>query len=463
MKLETKTVAARVTQAKADGTATALVSVFGNVDLGGDRVLPGAFTRSLEEWKAKGDPIPVIWSHDWDNPESFVGWADPSQIKETAAGLEVPMQFDLDRPRAEQVHHLLKTRRVTQFSFGYFVRAYQDVEDPDYGTVRELADVDLFEVGPTLLGMNPETELLQAASAIRALKGRAMSQKNETRVRTAYEALREVVESLPTVEEPKATRPGRKAAAEAKAVEVPAYVSENAARGLALYEDGYGGDGLVEQTIRDARDMVAGEIREDKVRLMGPWIARHIVDLDAPQNSDPDADGYPGPGLVAMLLWGAGPDVEGARRTQEWAEQTAARLEEEGTASRLERMGEKATADEAVEGAFVGWVDGDDAYIGRIEHVMTEGMLGVEGSPNAIEATPEDPAILVRLFEDGLETEELRGARASDVEIVPDPRQPAPEGASATTDSPADAGDTQGTIPSEHILALLTRPRNTEE
>lgn len=168
VRLETKTVQARVTEAKADGTATALVSVFGNVDLGGDRVMPGAFTRTLSEWQAKGDPIPVIWSHDWDNPESFVGWADPATITETDQGLVVPMKFDTDRPRAEQVHHLLKERRVTQFSFGYFVRAFQDVEDPDYGTVRELTDVDLFEVGPTLLGMNPETELLAAASALRA-------------------------------------------------------------------------------------------------------------------------------------------------------------------------------------------------------------------------------------------------------------------------------------------------------
>jgi hypothetical protein len=67
------------------------------------------------------------------------------------------------------------------------------------------------------------------------------------------------------------------------------------------------------------------------------------------------------------------------------------------------------------------------------------------------------------------------GARASQVEIVSDPRTTTntdplpeapevPEGASATTDSPAqDAGDIQGTIPSEHITALLTRPRYTEE
>lgn len=204
VRLETKTVAARVTEAKADGTATALVSVFGNVDLGGDRVMPGAFTRTLTEWQEKGDPIPVIWSHDWDNPESFVGWADPSTIKETDAGLVVPMQFDLDRPRAEQVHHLLKTRRVTQFSFGYFARAFQDVEDPDYGTVRELSDIDLFEVGPTLLGMNPETELIQAASALRAQKaGKTLATEQQDVIRGAYEALGAVLSTLDT-DEPQA-------------------------------------------------------------------------------------------------------------------------------------------------------------------------------------------------------------------------------------------------------------------
>jgi HK97 family phage portal protein len=111
-------------------------------------------------------------------------------------------------------------------------------------------------------------------------------------------------------------------------VDVPAYVSENAQRGLEYYEQGLGGDGLVEQTIRDARDMVAGTIRDAKVRLIAPWIARHLVDLDAPQNNDPEDPAYPGPGLVAMLLWGAGPDKEGARRTADWAEAEAARLEE---------------------------------------------------------------------------------------------------------------------------------------
>jgi hypothetical protein len=112
-------------------------------------------------------------------------------------------------------------------------------------------------------------------------------------------------------------------------IEVPAYVAENAARGLAYYEDGLAGDGLVEQTIRDARALASGAVSDRKVRLMGPWIARHLVDLDAPKNSDPEDPEYPGAGLVAMLLWGAGPDKAGAERTLEWANREIENLEEQ--------------------------------------------------------------------------------------------------------------------------------------
>ena len=110
-------------------------------------------------------------------------------------------------------------------------------------------------------------------------------------------------------------------------ISVPDYMSRNAARGLKLYEEGHGGDGLVEATIRDAREMARGSVSEPKLRRIGPWIARHIVDFDAPKNRDPKAQGYPGPGLVAHLLWGSGPDRDGAMRTLEWARSQVAKLD----------------------------------------------------------------------------------------------------------------------------------------
>lgn len=307
------------------GIVDAIVSVFNNVDLGGDRVMPGAFSKTIAEWQSKGDPVPVIWSHEWDQPESHIGFVDPADMKETEVGLQVKMRLDLDRPRAEQVFHLLKNRRVTQFSFGYFARGFKDAQDDKGNNVRELTDIELFEVGPTLLGMNPATQLLEAASfAMRASKeGRVLNSKNTD----ALKAARDLIDQVLIAAEPIADEEAKSATAETKAIDVPNYVSANAKRGLDYLAEGHGGDGLVEATIRAARQMAEGSVSEEKVRKIGPWIARHIVDLDAPKNSDPNDPAYPGPGLVAMLLWGGGPDKEGARKTQTWAERETEQLD----------------------------------------------------------------------------------------------------------------------------------------
>lgn len=154
------------------GQFEAIVSVFGNVDHGGDVVMPGAFSRTLAAWKAAGDPIPVIWSHQIGDPESHIGVVLdaeellagderlPEKLRDNG-GLWVRGQLDLDEPRAGKVHRLLKGRRVKQFSFSY------DVADGAWGDrdgqkVYELRDLDLYEVGPTLLGMNASTDLVAA-------------------------------------------------------------------------------------------------------------------------------------------------------------------------------------------------------------------------------------------------------------------------------------------------------------
>lgn len=88
---------------------------------------------------------------------------------------------------------------------------------------------------------------------------------------------------------------------------LPRYIRDAARRGLELRAEGFGGDGLVERTIREARLMADGEVSEDKVIRVAAWAARHLVDLEAPANSDADADGWPGNGAVAFYLWGIDP------------------------------------------------------------------------------------------------------------------------------------------------------------
>ena len=111
--------------------------------------------------------------------------------------------------------------------------------------------------------------------------------------------------------------------AEYRAVDLsaPAFMRASAKRGLALHEQGLSGDGLVPQTVEDARKMAEGQISEAKWRKIGAWIARHIGDLDAVQGDEITA------GLVAMLLWGGGSSKSSARRAQEYAERIVAQLE----------------------------------------------------------------------------------------------------------------------------------------
>lgn len=90
-------------------------------------------------------------------------------------------------------------------------------------------------------------------------------------------------------------------------LDVPVYIRSAARKGLDYYGQGLAGDGLVDRTVREARDMARGDITEDKVIRTNAWGARHLVDLDAPKNSDPDDKEFPGAGAVAFYLWGINP------------------------------------------------------------------------------------------------------------------------------------------------------------
>jgi HK97 family phage prohead protease len=173
----------KISDTSADaGTFEAIVSVFGNVDSVGDVVMPGAFTDTLADWKASGDPIPVLWSHRMDDPRFSIGtvldaaelephdaripdWAD-EWLKEHG-GLWVKGQLDTSSDASDvaaAARKLLKGRLVKQFSYAY------DVVDAGWGTVGgqdayELRKLQIFEVSPTQIGANNLTQLLGAKAA----------------------------------------------------------------------------------------------------------------------------------------------------------------------------------------------------------------------------------------------------------------------------------------------------------
>ena len=108
----------------------------------------------------------------------------------------------------------------------------------------------------------------------------------------------------------------------------PAFMRAAARQGLKYHEEGYSGDGLRPQTVREARAMAAGNVSADKWVRLAAWIARHLGDLDSPA-ARPGNDDYPSAGVVAHLLWGSGPSKRAAQRALAYAERIVARLEEE--------------------------------------------------------------------------------------------------------------------------------------
>lgn len=169
----------------AQGEFKALVSVFNNVDSYGDVVMPGAFAHTIKKAESTGDPIPVIWSHQWEDP-----WAHLGQVvkaEETDEGLLITGQIDTSTDMGEHIFKLLKARRVRQFSFAFDIRpdgaGWGERTDPETGAkyeVFELRDLDLHEVGPCLVGVNRETQLESVKAAHAAFSDTPHRDKSTT-------------------------------------------------------------------------------------------------------------------------------------------------------------------------------------------------------------------------------------------------------------------------------------------
>lgn len=133
-------------------------SIFGNEDLGGDVVMPGAFGKSLAK-HAKSNSLPqMFWMH---KPDKVPGkWVSMS---EDETGLKVKGVL-ADTPLGNEIRTLLKMDAVKGLSIGY---STVDQEWKDDGT-RLLKEVELWEVSVVSLPMNPLAQVAHAKSQLSA-------------------------------------------------------------------------------------------------------------------------------------------------------------------------------------------------------------------------------------------------------------------------------------------------------
>lgn len=133
-------------------------SVFGNVDLGGDVVMPGAFKRTLAEHKSEGTLPAMFWMHD---PSRVAGkWLD---MHEDETGLATKGQL-APTDLGNEIHTLLKMEAVSGLSIGYIPKQV------DYNSdgVRLINEVDLLEVSVVSIPMNPKAQIQHVKSRLSA-------------------------------------------------------------------------------------------------------------------------------------------------------------------------------------------------------------------------------------------------------------------------------------------------------
>ncbi len=123
-----------------DGVFSGVASVYGNVDLGGDAVQRGAFTKTLAE---RGTQVPILWQHDQTTPIGL------GTLTDSADGLLITGKLSLGTTKGREAYELLKDGVVKGLSIGYEV-----VKQGFVGGVRHLKELKIYEVSTVTFPMN---------------------------------------------------------------------------------------------------------------------------------------------------------------------------------------------------------------------------------------------------------------------------------------------------------------------
>lgn len=139
-----------------DGLFSGYGAVFGNKDSHGDIIQPGAFSKSIEQHKARGSRPKMFWQHDMGKP---IGrWLD---FEEDEIGLRMEGKLNMNVQQGREAYHLLKDEDIDGLSIGY-----QTFREEKKGNANHLLELGLVETSVVSLGSN-DRALVSAVKQIR--------------------------------------------------------------------------------------------------------------------------------------------------------------------------------------------------------------------------------------------------------------------------------------------------------
>lgn len=125
---------------------------FGNIDLHGDMIMPGAFTKTITERGPQGkNEIWFLHNHSSDNP-----LGKPSVLKEDNYGLYFEAAI-IDTEIGEDILKLYENGLINQHSIGFSTIKETIVEEGNQKPYYQIQEVKLYEFSSVLWGANPET------------------------------------------------------------------------------------------------------------------------------------------------------------------------------------------------------------------------------------------------------------------------------------------------------------------
>lgn len=149
-----------VKAADGEGNFEGYASVFNNVDLGDDIILPGAFTKVKT---TRSGQLKLALFHDLTR---LVGAAD---FKQDDRGLYIKGRMNLKVSYARDAYELMKDGTLDSMSIGFntITAAY---EERAGRTVRVIKEAELWEASVVPFGMNPEASIDSVKSDIRCFE-----------------------------------------------------------------------------------------------------------------------------------------------------------------------------------------------------------------------------------------------------------------------------------------------------
>lgn len=162
-------------KAKASGRRrVGIAAVFGNVDEIGDRIIPGAFAKTI----AEGAPrCKHLWNHSWQHPpiasikelRELTRAELPGEVleksPEATGGLLVDREYYKGVELAEWILNAIDAGDINEMSFAYDTIQSTTVTEPIPGSpdpdktrnVRELRELKLYDISDVLYGCNSAT------------------------------------------------------------------------------------------------------------------------------------------------------------------------------------------------------------------------------------------------------------------------------------------------------------------